>query len=460
MGSNTPTSGWSRTTRRSRSRLIRRFSFILLVPLLFGGLGSPAAPVPSVHADELADARARQDALAKQIKAQKAAVAEISAMQVDLGRAIASTKRELSNINADLTAVREAVKQMVVRIDTVRAQYFALVAHLQLLDNQLAHLQIQEKAKRSDLGITKALLADRIREAYDTDRTSLLETFLSGGSFSDVVSEVSYINDFAEQDKLLAEQIVRDQQTLIAIHETVKSTRVQTDALRVETEKQKAELDRQLVELKAAQARLKELERETARALAIQKADYAQLLRNKKDLARAIASSKAAQSALGKKINDLVAQQVKLGNIPSVYNGTLTWPMAGSVTGEFGCSSYPGYGPGQGCEHFHNGIDIVSPAGCGAPIKAAGPGRVGHVGWNWADGADPAWVVVIIHSEGLQTWYAHMKAYSYPGGITVGSAVKTGQLIGYEGNTGNSTGCHLHWMVEYNGSFRNPRLFV
>jgi len=264
MGNSTPTSGWSRTGRRSRSRLLRRFSFILLVPLLFGGLGSPAAPVASVHADELADARARQDALAKQIKAQKAAVAEISAMQVDLGRAIASTKRELSNINADLTAVREAVKEMVVRIDTVRAQYFALLAHLQLLDNQLAHLQTQEKAKRSDLGITKALLADRIREAYDTDRTSLLETFLSGGSFSDVVSEVSYINDFAEQDKLLAEQIVRDQQTLIAIHETVKSTRVQTDGLRVETEKQKAELDRQLIELKAAQARLKELERATA----------------------------------------------------------------------------------------------------------------------------------------------------------------------------------------------------
>jgi murein DD-endopeptidase MepM/ murein hydrolase activator NlpD len=53
-----------------------------------------------------------------------------------------------------------------------------------------------------------------------------------------------------------------------------------------------------------------------------------------------------------------------------------------------------------------------------------------------------------------------MKAYSYPGGLKVGAAVKTGQVIGYEGNTGNSTGCHLHWMVEYNGTFRNPRLFV
>ncbi len=45
-------------------------------------------------------------------------------------------------------------------------------------------------------------------------------------------------------------------------------------------------------------------------------------------------------------------------------------------------------------------------------------------------------------------------------GSASGAAVKAGQVIGYEGNTGRSTGCHLHWMVEYKGSFRNPRLFV
>jgi murein DD-endopeptidase MepM/ murein hydrolase activator NlpD len=455
-----PPSGWSRTSRPSSQRRFRRFAFVLLVPLLFGGLGTPAAPVAPAYADDLSDARARQDALAKQIKDQKAAVAQINAMQADLGQAISSTKKELASINADLAAVRKSVKQMVVKIEAVKASYFALVARLQLLDNQLANLTEQELAKRADLGITKALLADRIREAYDTDRTTLLETFLAGGSFSDVVAEVSYINDFAEQDKVLAEQIVRDQKTLVAIHETVESTRGQTETLRVETEKQKAALDVQLAELKKAQARLKQLEKETARALAVQKAAYAQLLRNKKDLARAIATTKSAQKQLAAKIDDLIKQQFAAGNIPSKYNGTLRWPLVGTISGEFGCSSYPGYGPGQGCAHFHNGIDIVAPTGCGAPVKAAGPGRVGYVGWNYADGSDPAWIVVIVHSKDMQTWYAHLKANSYPGGIQKGSAVKAGQVIGYEGNTGNSTGCHLHWMVEFEGTFRNPRLFV
>ena len=123
------------------------------------------------------------------------------------------------------------------------------------------------------------------------------------------------------------------------------------------------------------------------------------------------------------------------------------------------CSSFALYPPGNGCEHFHNGIDIVSPAGCGATVRAAAAGRVVQVGYNWADGADPAWIVVIAHSGDLKTWYAHLQPVA-PSGIRVGAAVKAGQVVGKEGNTGHSTGCHLHWMVEMNGTFKNPRLFV
>lgn len=460
MRRSTPPAGWSWSRTRPNGRRLRRLSFILLVPLLFGGLGSPIAPVTPAHADELADAKAKQVALAKQISDQKAAVEQINAMQVDLNQQIASTKRELGNINADLASVRKSINGIVVKVAAVKLQYFSLVARVQLLDNQLINLGKEESHKRSELGERKALLAERIRTAYDTDRTTILETFLSGGSFSDVISEVGYINDFAAQDKMLAEQIVRDQTALATIHQTVETTRGQTDGLRVETAAQKVELDKQLVTLKEAQAYLKKLERETARALAIQKAAYSKLIRNKTDLAKAIATTAKAQKELAGQIADLVKKQYSLGNIPSQYNGTLKWPMAGSVSTEFGCSTYPGYGPGNGCAHFHNGIDIVAGSGCGEKIRAAGDGRVGYIGWNYADGSDAAWIVIIVHSQDLQTWYAHMKANTYPGGIRAGSVVQAGQIIGYEGNTGRSTGCHLHWMVEYNGSFRNPRLFV
>jgi murein DD-endopeptidase MepM/ murein hydrolase activator NlpD len=134
----------------------------------------------------------------------------------------------------------------------------------------------------------------------------------------------------------------------------------------------------------------------------------------------------------------------------------MRWPMDSfNVSGDFGCSSFAYYAPGNGCAHFHNGIDLVAPYG--TKIKAAAPGTVVYVGWNWADGADPAWIVVIAHSGSLKTWYAHMQP-KRP--VSVGQTVKKGDVIGYEGSTGNSTGAHLHWMVELNGNFVNPRLFL
>jgi len=129
--------------------------------------------------------------------------------------------------------------------------------------------------------------------------------------------------------------------------------------------------------------------------------------------------------------------------------------MPGSGSGQYWCSTFARYGPGNGCEHFHNGMDIVAPYG--TPVRASAAGSVVYIGWNYADGADPAWIVIVAHSSNLQTWYAHMQP-KYP--VRAGQVVKKGQVIGYEGSTGRSTGAHLHWMVDYNGSFVNPRLFT
>jgi murein DD-endopeptidase MepM/ murein hydrolase activator NlpD len=425
--------------------------------LLAGLFGSSAVPV---GADELADAKARQAALAAQIAKQKADIAEIQALQADLGDQIDGTKQQLASINADLTTVRKNIDKQIAQINVVKAQYAALVSQLNDFDAQLDRVTIQEERKTIELAARKALLAERIRQAYDTDRTSMLETFLSGGSFTDVLTEVSYSIDVGEQDKALAEQIVTDQETLAAIHQTVVDTRAATDVVRAETQAQSALLARQLAELKQSQAELQRLETAAKVALEIEQAAFKKLAKNKADLAKALATTQKAQKDLVAKISELIADQYSMGNIPSVYNGSLEWPLQGTVTTEFGCSTYEGYAPGNGCSHFHNGIDIVSPAGCGAPIKAAGDGRIAYIGWNYADGADPAWIVIIAHSQQLQTWYAHMRANGYPGGIHAGSVVQTGQVIGYEDTTGHSTGCHLHWMVEYQGEFRNPRLFV
>jgi murein DD-endopeptidase MepM/ murein hydrolase activator NlpD len=437
---------------RHRSRRVLLF-LLLLIPLVSGSFAAPSSPAAG---DELADARARQKALQQQIADQKAEMAELTELQGRLQSDIAVTAYQLQGINADLVVVRSRVATMVTRVNSVRIKYEGLVRHLAALDQQLVLIQIQEKVKQDKLVERKALLAARLRDAYDTDRTSLLETFLSGDSFTDMLSQVSYYLDIGEQDRELAEQIIHDQETLQVIHENLDDTRVATNDFRKQTAAKRKELNSQLGELRQAQAALKVLERKTAHVLAAQKASFAQVAHNKAALRAAVARSARAQKALSAKIGKIIAEQARRGRIPSQYNGTLHWPMNGTVSQEFGCTGFAWEPPFGDCPHFHQGIDIVAPYG--TPVKASGDGVVAFVGWNPYDSpSDPAWIVIIAHSTSLETWYAHMQP-RMP--VRAGERVKAGQTIGYEGNTGNSTGAHLHWAVRLNGTFVNPRLFL
>jgi murein DD-endopeptidase MepM/ murein hydrolase activator NlpD len=163
----------------------------------------------------------------------------------------------------------------------------------------------------------------------------------------------------------------------------------------------------------------------------------------------------SAENALKNKIAQLIAAQGLGGNIPSQYNGALSWPLSGVVTQEFGCTGVLSEPPLGSCPHYHNGIDIA--AGMGAPIRAAGDGVVVFAGPNPYDPYPKAVIVIIAHSTALQTWYAHLDP-NLP--VRAGEHVSQGQVVGYEGMTGRTTGPHLHWMVELDGSFRNPRLFL
>jgi murein DD-endopeptidase MepM/ murein hydrolase activator NlpD len=429
--------------------------FLLMLPLALGAVVAPPAGPSPVAGDELSDAQAQQKALARKIAEQKQLIASLNASQARLQGEIASTRTQLSGITEDLTKTRRQVNAMAADIQQVEATYETLVAQLADLDAELVRIEAIEAQKKADLGARKAQLADRIRQAYEAERTSMLETFLSGASFTDMLAEMSAELDAADQDRALAQQIAADRATLLALHDTVARTRSETDVIRQQTAVQKRELDLKLAALKQTQAKLARLEASVKAYLADQQAQYAKMTADEAKLRKAMATAAAAKAKLQKKIDELVAAQFSRGNIPSQYNGTLAWPMSGTITQDFGCTGF-GWEPAYGsCSHFHNGIDIVAPYG--TPVRAAGAGRVLYVGWNYADGADPAWIVIIAHSSELITWYAHMQP-KYP--VRAGDVVSKGQVIGYEGNTGHSTGAHLHWMVEFKGSFANPRLFV
>jgi murein DD-endopeptidase MepM/ murein hydrolase activator NlpD len=453
-----PSRPWSTHTpsgtgpRRGARRLLLLF---LIVPLISGIFAVPAGQVAG---NELSDTIARQKALEKKIANQKSMVSQLTAYQADLKGEIASTARALRGINADLGALRVRVNAMARQIDEVKVRYEGLVRDLETLDGQLVRVEAQEVAKREQLGERRGQLADRLRNAYDTDRTTMLETFLSGGSFTDVLTEVSYQLDIGEQDRALAQQIIEDQETLAALHQTVVTTRTETNVLRQETAVQKQDLDKQMADLEEAQAALKKLERETARELARQKATYAKLAKNKAALRKSMAAAVASQRALAAKIDRLVREQAREGRIPSEYNGTLEWPMAGYVTQPFGCTGFAWEPPLGDCANFHKGIDIAAPMY--TPIRAAGSGTVVFAGPNPYDPYPKAWIVIIAHSANLQTWYGHVDNSVRPPAVRAGQWVRAGQVIAYNGRTGRTTGPHLHWAALFNGNWTNPRLFL
>ena len=423
--------------------------------MILGLFAAPAVAPGPVQGDELSDAQAQQAALSRKIKQQRALIAGLNTSQASLQVRIARTTDQLGGIVDDLSATRKQVNSLVKDIGSVQADYTTLVNELADLDAQLERIGQQETQKKDELGRRKAELAQRIRDAWEAERTSLLETFLSGASSADMLKEMSSQLDAAEQDRILAQQIALDRETLLSLHQTVLATRAQTNTLRQETAVQKQRLDRRLDELKKARAKLVTLEKAAKAALAQEKAQYAKLAANKAKLRRTMAAAAAAKTRLQHRIDNLVAAQFNQGNVPSQYNGTLRWPMSGTVTQAFGCTGFSWEPPVGNCAHFHSGIDIVAPYG--TAVRASGAGRVVYCGWNYADGADPAWIVIIAHSSSLTTWYAHMTP-SCP--AHAGASVSAGQVIGHEGNTGHSTGAHLHWMVEFNGSFVNPRLFT
>ncbi len=445
--------GWS----RPRPRAGRGFLLLLLLTSALGGL-FVGTPPPTARADNLADAVARHKALEAQIAKQKAKVAALAKRQAALSGELVETKASLSEINTDLAAVRAQVVQMTVDVALAQADVDELDALVARLDLQLEDVEAQEAVKLTELRQRKAVLAERIRLAYDTDRTTLLETMLSSDTFTDVLAEVSYHLDLAEQDRVLAEQIVADQQVLAVLHDTVESTRLQTEAMRVAADARRVQLDAQLGSLAEARDRLAALEAETERLLAEQEATYARMAKDSAALESQIAASEKAEAALQKEIDRLVKERARRGSIPSKYNGTLKWPMAGTITQEYGCTGFR-WEPRRGnCRHFHSGIDVAAPLY--TPVRAAGAGVVVFAGPNPYDRSPRAWIVIIAHAENLVTWYAHLDNRRHPIAVRSGDKVVSGEIIAYEGLTGRTTGPHLHWMVESNDNFMNPRLFL
>lgn len=138
-----------------------------------------------------------------------------------------------------------------------------------------------------------------------------------------------------------------------------------------------------------------------------------------------------------------------------VATGTIISPVGGSytLTQTFGCSIYwfEPYEAAYGC-NYHNGIDLANNAY--TPLVAADSGVVEYAGWC---DCGLGFYVKIDHGNGIKTVYGHMAEQPW---VAAGQAVSQGEAIGPMGSTGNSTGPHVHFMIELNGTTVDPAAYL
>ncbi len=126
--------------------------------------------------------------------------------------------------------------------------------------------------------------------------------------------------------------------------------------------------------------------------------------------------------------------------------GNFAYPLKARITSPFGPRKHPIFG----VRSMHSGIDLAAPRG--TPVKSSEGGIVIYSGWYGGYGK----VVIIDHSKGFSTLYAHMDSIA----VKVGDKLKQGEVVGYEGATGYSTGPHLHFEVRSQGQPQNPILYL
>jgi murein DD-endopeptidase MepM/ murein hydrolase activator NlpD len=437
---------------RRRSHLAITFVALVMVGTSFV---SSTPRDQAQAADPLADALAQQQELEETLEQQRAALAELKATSATLAGRLNTAEAELAAVTAEWDRVNGLLVQVQLEVAEIQAHLAELRAQIAKLDEQLNTLAAQIRLQTAELADREALLEEHLRSAYESTQTSLLEILLSAGSLDEATNQVGYLLTVSEQDRVLADSIRELRAQLQVQQDTLRDGRNELAGARDVADAEAQLLAEREAELAAMEAELESLKAAADQKRRDQEAALNAALEAKGNVEAQIKANEEAFAASTALVNRLIAES--LNTAPSARG--FRWPEDSfRVTQEWGPTSFylePPYSyKGTYYPHFHTGIDIAS--GCGTPVKAAAAGVVvasGRPLWPW----DSAYGVWVDHGGGVLTSYWHLQSrvVVYPG-----QAVSLGQTIGYEGNTGFSTGCHLHFSVNDRGTWENPRYYL
>ena len=342
--------------------------------------------------------------------------------------AIEAEIKKLKDDKADKNAIKVAIQK---KADNLQNQINACNKKIDAYDSEITELEREISEKNKELDNTKYIFQQRLRAICMSGGTSAssLTLLLNADSLSDMLAKAELTKNISAYDNSLMEKIVSD---VSAINDK----------------------QQKLSSLIAEQNELKQ-------SLVAKKNEYNSQISDLNGDISAINSDQSTLEAQAKRLEAAIAEyETEIRSKTDVgsdryTDGQFLWPMANY----YYISSPYGYrvNPVSGKYKLHAGIDIAGSGINGKPILASADGVVSVAKYN--DGGY-GYYVMINHGTGsdgnlYSTLYGHMTRYI----VSVGQNVTKGQVIGYVGSTGASTGPHLHFEIRINGVPTNPLKF-
>ena len=414
-------------------------------------------------------------------------------------------KEEINSLKGDRTAIWsqlealegeqdanwESIEEMVEQKNNIDQQIGLLYTEIENINSQIRSYTELIAANQEELDAAEAKLAElneknkeRIQAMEEEGEISYWSVLFKAKSFTDLIDRLNMMEEIHRADQRRMSELSDAAAAVAAAREALATEKAALEESRVALkesqavlDEKRAEADELLAELNADKRALDQMEAdyeaeeaELSAQIAAAEVEYTKALKAEEEARRKAEEERKRKEEEERKKQE--AANKKPGNGGSNNGGGNSGGSSGGDSGSgsgggSGSSSKERWGkpcswvkltspygyrihPVTGQYKFHNGVDLANSRG--TPIRAARSGKVTVATYGGTYG----YYVTINHGDGYSSLYAHMTHYV----VSKGDTVSKGQVIGYMGSTGRSTGPHLHFSIFYNGSSVNPMNYI
>ncbi|MDN5744544.1 MAG: peptidoglycan DD-metalloendopeptidase family protein [Nocardioidaceae bacterium] len=388
--------------------------------------------VPVAYADDHDDLKNKQKHVQSQISGVKGEIHEASAKVTRIKRKLdaanknlASAQRRLKTVRADLSQARTTAHKLAVRLNTAQKK-------LEVAKAKLKSARAKVTAQRSETRDTVIQMGT----SGDPD-LALVTAYAEGGTMEDVLASQGAADVITGRQRQSLDR-------LAAAAALMEKRRTEVREARDEIATTKRAADKNVKTIAALATKAKATE--TSVAGLVSRTDTARraVLRARAGDRAALARLEKREQAIKSKI--LALSRKQNGSYSGATGGLLAKPGPGPVTSPYGYRRHPIYGYWG----LHNGTDFGT--GCGASLVAGESGTVIDTYYDEVYGNRLYLAIGKVNGASITLVYNHMSGYA----VREGAHVRRGQVVGYSGTTGWSTGCHLHFIVMRNGETVDP----